>query len=237
MGGLHLEPDSQYGAVGDLSAMSSKLVPKARASGNSGSGRTLMKRILIAATALALAGTLASCGGDGEPKADPTPTKSASPSATITTPEPTWDDEYTPAQLTRYRAARDRWLDFWRFYTEVTRKGVDAPGVKAGFEKYSMFPKSEYSNFLDSYVRGGARMEVPPEVLWTSAARIGNDTVDFNYCLDNTNIRITVNGTVTPQKPPYRVLRTVRMRKTTKGWLQQQDLNAEEVATCAPTAP
>jgi hypothetical protein len=236
--GRHLEPDVHYGAVGNLSAMSSRLVPQARASGDSGSGRTLMKRTLIAATALALAGTLSSCGGDDEPQADPTPTKSASPTASATsTPEPTWDDKYSPAQLKRYRAARDRWLEFWRFYTDITRKGVDTPGVKSGFEQYSMFPTSEYSSFLDSYVRGGARMEVPPEVLWTSASRIRKDTVDFNYCLDNTNIRITVNGKVTPQKKPYRVLRTVRMRKTEKGWLQQQDLNAEGVKTCTPTAP
>ena len=195
-----------------------------------------MKRTLIAATTLALAGTLSGCGGDDEPKADPTPTESASLSAT-TTPEPTWDDKFSPAQLQRYRAARDRWLEFWDFYTEITRKGVDTPGVEAGFAKYSMFPKSEYSSFLDSYVRAGARMEQPPEVLWTSAAKIGKDTVDFNYCLDNTDIRITVNGQVTPQKPPYRVLRTVRMRKTTKGWLQQQDLNAKGRTTCTPTAP
>lgn len=195
-----------------------------------------MKRTLIAATALALAGILTGCGGDDEPKADPTPTESTSPSAT-TTPEPTWDDKFSPAQMQRYRAARDRWLEFWDFYTEITRKGVDTPGVKSGFEKYSMFPMSEYSSFLDSYVRAGARMEVPPEVLWTSAAKITKNQVDFNYCLDNTDIRITVNGQVTPQEPPYRVMRTVRMRKTAKGWLQLVDLNTKGVKTCTATAP
>lgn len=197
-----------------------------------------MKRILIAATALALAGTLSGCGGDDEPKADPTPTKSASPSSSTTsTPEPTWDDKYSPAQLKRYRAARNRWLEFWRFYTEAARKGVDTPGVKAGFEQYSMSPLGEYSNFLEAYVRGGARMEVPPELLWTSATNIGKDTVDFRYCLDNTNIRITVDGKVTPQKKPYLVERTIRMRKTSKGWLKERYLNDEGVKTCTPTAP
>lgn len=100
-----------------------------------------MKRTLIAATALALAGALAGCGGDDEPKADPTPTETASPSASGSkTPEPTWDDKYSPAQMKRYRAARDRWLQFWDFYTEIARKGVDTPGVKQGFEKYTMSP-------------------------------------------------------------------------------------------------
>ena len=187
-----------------------------------------MNRTLIAAASLALAATLAGCGGDDEPKADPTPTKSATPSSSATsTPEPTWDDKYSPAQLKRYRGARDRWLEFWRFYTEAARRGVDAPGVKSGFEQYSMSPLGEYSNFLDTYVRGGARMEVPPEVLWTSATKIGKDTVDFRYCLDNTNIRITVDGKVTPQKKPYLVERTIRMRKTSRGWLKERYLNDE----------
>lgn len=234
----HREPDPQRDAFGDRPATSSTLVLQARSSGDSGSGRPLMKRMLIAATTLALAGTLSGCVGDDEPKAEPTPGESASASASESnTPDPTWDDEFSPAQLKSYRAARDRWLEFWHFYTEITRKGEDTPGVKSGFEKYTMFSTSEYSSFLDSYVRSGARMDTPPEVLWTSATKIGKDRVDFNYCLDNTNIRITVNGQVTPQEPPYRVLRTVRMRNTAKGWLLQVDLNAKGVETCPQSAP
>jgi hypothetical protein len=197
-----------------------------------------MKRTLIAATALALAGTLASCSADGEPKADPTPTKSASPSGSATsTPEPTWDDKYSPAQLKRYRAAQDRWQEYWRFLNEAQRKGVDTPGVKASFYKYSMSPLSDYSNFLDIYVRGGARMEVPPEVLWTSASKIGKDTVVFNYCLDHTNSRVTVSGKPNPIEPPYRRLLTIQMRKTVKGWMKQGFLHQDAVRECTPTAP
>ena len=69
-------------------AMSSRLVPKARASGDSGSGRTLMKRTLIAATALALAGTLTGCGGDDEPSSITVPddtTTTERPTTTTTT--------------------------------------------------------------------------------------------------------------------------------------------------------
>jgi len=235
--GLHREPDSQYGEVGNLSAMSSRLVPKARASGDSGSGRTLMKRTLIAATALALAGTLAGCSED-EPKADPTPTESTSSPSATTTPEPTWDDKYSPAQLKSYRAARDRWLEYWDFYTEITRKGVDTPGVKSGFEKYSMSPLGDRSQFLDNYVRSGARSEVPPEVLWTSAERITQDVVDFNYCLDHTNSRVTVNGEVVPKKEPLLVLARVRMRKTSEGWKKERQLEDKKgVTTCTRTAP
>lgn len=196
-----------------------------------------MKRTLIAATALALVGTLSSCGGDDEPKADPTPTKSASPSGSATsTPEPTWDDKYSPAQLKRYRAARDRWLEFWEAYTAAARTGADTPGLTAMFEKYSLSPLGERSEFLDTYVRGGARMEVPPEVLWTSASKIGRTTVIFNYCLDYTDARITTNGQVTQISDPSRRLIEVQMEKTSEGWKKRGYVNSG-VKACTPTAP
>lgn len=195
-----------------------------------------MKRTLIAALALALAGTLSSCGGD-EPEADPTPTESTSPTTTPTTADPTWDDKFTPAQIQRYEAARDVWLEYWDFYTEIAQKGVDTPGVIRGFEKYSMNPLVEHSTFLDLFVRGGARMEVPPEVLWTNAQRITKDTVDFNYCLDHTNARTTVNGEVDPVDPPFRSLVSVRMRNTVEGWKVREYLNQGKEERCGTTAP
>lgn len=198
-----------------------------------------MKRILIAAAALALAGTVSACGGDDDPKAEPTPTKSASPSPTTPpTPDPMWDNDFSPEQMQRYGAARDRWLEFWDFYTGAARKGVDTPGVRSGFEEYSMFPASEYSTFLDTYVRGGVRMEVPPKVLWTSASKIGKVTIIFNYCLDQTNARtVNVNGEVDPKDPPLRRLITVQMRNTAKGWLKQGYVNQDKVRSCPKTAP
>lgn len=196
-----------------------------------------MKRTLIAATALALAGTLTACGGDDEPKADPTPTKSASPSASAT-PEPTWDNKFTPAEMKRYRAARDRWVEYWGMYTEAARKGVDTPGVKQMFEEYSMVPFAEHSRFLDTYVHGGVRMEVPPEVLWTSAEKITKIQVDFTYCLDDTNSRIVnTNGDVNPKPDPIRRLVTVQMVKTSEGWKKLGYLHQEKERPCGKTAP
>lgn len=218
-----------------MPAVSSRLVSKARSSGNSGSGRTLMKRTLIAATTFALAGALAGCGGDDEPKADPTPTQSSTPTATPT-PEPTWDDKYGPAQLKRYEAARGVWLEYWDFYIEIARKGADTPSVQRGFEKYSLNPLGERSEFLDTYVRGGARMEVPPVVLWTSASKIGRTTVIFNYCLDYTDARITTNGQVTQISDPSRRLIEVQMEKTSEGWKKRGYVNSG-VKACTPTAP
>ncbi len=197
-----------------------------------------MKRTLIAAIAIAMAGTLSSCGDD-EPKADPTPTKSASPSSSATpTPEPTWDDKYSPAQMKNYRAARDRWLEFWEAYTEAARTGADTPGLKAMFEKYSLAPPlGERSQFLDTYVRGGARMEVAPKVLWTSATKIKPKTVIFNYCLDYTDARITTNGQVNKIDDPSRRLVEVQMEKTSEGWKKRGYVNSE-VKACPPaTAP
>lgn len=214
--------------------MSSRLVPKARTSGASGSGRTLMKRTLIAALALALVGTLSSCGDD-EPEADPTPTESTSPTTTPTA-DPTWDDKFTPEQIQRYEAARDVWLEYWDFYTEIARKGVDTPGVMRGFEKYSLNALVDHSEFLDTYVRGGARMEVAPEVLWTSASKIKKTTVIFNYCLDYSNARITTNGQLNEISNPSRRLIEVQMEKTAKGWKKRTYVNSG-VRACTPTAP
>lgn len=198
-----------------------------------------MKRMLIAATALTLAGTLSGCGGDDEPKAEPTPTESASTSASESnTPEPTWDDEFSPAQMKNYRAARDRWLEYWKAYTQAARTGADTPGVKAMFEKYSLTPLGERSRFLDLYVRGGVRMEVPPKVLWTSAAKIQAKTVIFNYCLDDTDSRtVNTNGDVNPRPNPLRRLVTVQMEKTSEGWKKRGYLNQEKVRPCGKSAP
>lgn len=202
-----------------------------------------MKRTLIAATALSLAATLTGCGGGDEPTADPTPTtESPSPSATspsaTTTPEPTWDDKFSPAQMKRYRAARDRWLEFWEFYSEITRKGVDTPGARQGFEQYTMNPLGERSRFLDTYVRGGVRMEVAPEVLRTSAEKITQNQVDFNYCLDDTHSRtVNINGDVNPKPEHLRRLVTVQMVKAAGGWRTLGYLHSGKVRPCGKTAP
>lgn len=195
-----------------------------------------MKRTLMAATALALTGTLASCGGDDEPKADPAPTESATPSTTTPTPEPTWDDKFSPAQMKRYRAARDRWLEFWGAYTAAARTGADTPGLKAMFEKYSLTPLGERSQFLDTFVRGEARMKVPPAVLWTNASKIGKTTVTFNYCLDYTDARITTNGRVTQISNPSRRLIKIQMQKTAEGWKKLGTVSSG-VKACQPTPP
>ncbi|MBZ5735373.1 hypothetical protein K8Z61_12785 [Nocardioides sp. TRM66260-LWL] len=179
--------------------------------------------------------TASACGG-GDPKGDPSPTSTVSSSPTSSSPTPTWDAKFSPAQLQRYQEARARWMEYWAFYTEAARKGVDTPSVMAGFEKYSMAPLSEHSQFLDTYVNGGARMEVAPKVLWTSASKIGPTSVVFNYCLDYTDARITTNGQVNEITDPSRRLVKVQMRKTTKGWMKERYVD-QGVEPCAPTAP
>lgn len=191
-------------------------------------------------TGAALAGLVlmlgaTACGGDNTPTADPSQTTSSSATST-STPEPTWDNKFSSAQLQRYRAARDRWLEYWAFYTDAARKGVDTSAVMAGFEKYSMAPLSEHSQFLDTYVNGGARMEVAPEVLWTSATKIGPTSVVFNYCLDYTNARITTNGQPNKIADPSRRLVQVQMRNTSKGWMKERFVD-QGVTACPATAP
>lgn len=198
-----------------------------------------MKRAGIVPAALVLAVALAGCGGSDGPETDPTGTLSppVSEAPTVTaTPEPTWDDKFTPAQLKNYAAARDVWLEYWSAYTDAARTGADTPGVRAMFEKFSVTPLSERSEFLDTYVRGGARMEVPPKVLWTSATAISPTRVVFNYCLDYSDARITTNGHVNEISDPSRRLVKVQMVKTTESWKKKGYVDSE-VRGCAKTAP
>lgn len=98
--------------------MSSRLVAKARMSGDSGSGRTLMKRMGIAATALALAATLTGCAGDDEPESldtnEPATTPSVTSAPTSPSPSPTvdrdaWRSKLTNAQLREFDYALRTW--------------------------------------------------------------------------------------------------------------------------------
>ena len=99
-------------------------------------------------------------------------------------------------------------------------------------------PLGDRSRFLDIYVRGGARTEIPPKGLWTSSQKITKDAVDFNYCLDSTNERtVYSDGRVDPKDPPFRRLVTVRMENTVEGWKKRGFLNTNEVRQCPSTAP
>lgn len=182
---------------------------------------------------------LSACGG-GNPKSDPSPspTISSSPSSSPT-PQPTWDNKFSPAQMKSYNAALTRWKEWWAFYTEAARKGVDTPAVQAGFAKYVTDPITEHQNFLDIYVTGGVRMERAPTVLWTSATRITKTDVDFNYCLDmSTDHEVNpTTGKVNPVDPPLKQLVTVRMLNTTKGWKLLGYLYQNKERACGPTAP
>ena len=198
--------------------------------------RRFHKNTCAALGAAVLMLTASACGG-GDPKSDDSPAPTISSTApTSSSPAPTWDKKFSPSQLQRYEAAKARWLEYWAFYTDAARKGIDTPAVMAGFRKYSMAPLSEHSQFLDTYVDGGARMEVAPKVLWTSASKIGPTSVVFNYCLDYTEARITTNGQVNQINDPSRRLVKVQMRETTKGWMKERYVD-QGVRPCAPTAP
>jgi len=170
-----------------------------------------MKRLLVAATTLALVVTLTGCG-DSDPKSDPTP----SPTVAPTTPAPTsasWRDKYTSAQLKRYDAALGRWQSFWTQTNAVKQKGIDTPGVKAMYEEYSMTAVGDYAVFKNSYADHGARIEVPPVALWARAREIGTSWVVIEQCTDYSKVRVTVNGDPVPQRGPDRRFVVVKMSK------------------------
>ena len=89
-----------------------------------------MRRTLIAATALALVGILVGCGGNDEPKGDPTqstqsPTVSSSPTPTSDAggPPTDWESKFTQAELTAGKKALARWQEYRPLLDEIHRKG------------------------------------------------------------------------------------------------------------------
>jgi len=184
------------GAGGRLSATSPTLVPKARASGNSGSGRTLMvKYTLIAAATVAAAVTFGGCGGGNDQTLPPTTTTSAatSPSAPTSTP-PAWQSKYTPAQIKTYNAALKRWNEYWTKSNQIYAEGVDTPGAEQVFKDYTAISPS-LINKLKTYYQQGIRITTPPNALWTRPLAIRGATyVKFEQCTDYSGEKAVQNG-------------------------------------------
>lgn len=174
------------------------------------------------------------------PSGEPTPgtqsqTTSTSPEASPTASE-AWRSKYTPDQLKRFDAALERWQQFSARYNEAARRGVDTPGIEAMFGEYSTTAAVDYSAFLDQFVRGGARLEVPAVPIWFSAKEVGPSWVVIKQCTDFSKVRVTVNGEVAKQPRPFRRLITVRMSKTPGNDWMKVRANSGELQPCGTVA-
>ncbi len=167
-----------------------------------------MKRTLIAATTLALTGTLAGCGGNDEPKADPTqsPTVSSSPTPTSDAggPPTDWESNFTEAELAAGKKALARWHEWRQLSAEIYRNGVLTPGAKATLQEYDFWWQRDMVTLGETYEKGGLRREADVEALWSyvKSVRLNNGgksgEVVIVECTDYEPLRYTRNGK--PQK-------------------------------------
>jgi hypothetical protein len=205
----------------------------------------MMKRTLIAATALALAGALAGCGGDDEPKADPTQTPTTSSSTPTNEPggpPSDWESNFTQAELAAGKKALGRWQEYRPLLDEIHMKGRLTPGAKATLQEYDFWWQRDIVTLGETYDKGGLRLVEGVTPLWTyvKSVKIGNrgETGDvvIVQCSDYRSLRYTRNGK--PQnvnKPKHLVtplLITMTKPDSEHGWMHFES-KLKDKTSCA----
>lgn len=169
-----------------------------------------MKRTLMAATALALAGNLAGCGDDGgEPAADPTPNPSASttsptpattePSASPSVDPDAWRLKFTHQQLREFDYALREWERYGQLMDSHRSEPPDNPeDVREVFEQYTYNATGLFDSYVMNYVEGGVRIVTPPTPVSVTGRKIEankkGSLVVFDQCNDYTTLDIRRDG-------------------------------------------
>ncbi len=194
-----------------------------------------MKRTLIAATALALAGTLAACGGDDEPKSDPTPSTSASTSPTPTAstdaggPPADWESNFTKAELAAAHKAMDRWNEYRPLLDQIHMQGRLTPGAKATLQEYDFWWQRDMVTLGETYDKGGLRLVEGVVPLWSYVKSVrlnkdGTGDVGIVQCTDYRPLRYTRNGKPQKVNKPKHLttplLITMTKPDAEHGWMQ-----------------
>lgn len=167
-----------------------------------------MKRTLIAATTLALAGTLTGCGGDDQPESDATPsttaTSSPAPTSDAGGPPADWESNFTEAELAAGKEALARWTRWRQLSAEIYRNGVLTPGATATLKEYDFWWQRDMVTLGETYEKGGLRRESDVEALWSyvKSVRLNeggkSGQVVIVECTNYEPLRYTRNGK--PQK-------------------------------------
>lgn len=177
-----------------------------------------MKRTLVAATALSLVITLASCGDNDE---DPAPSSSPSPDVSSTTPsapatatrEPDgppadWEREFTPTELAAGKAALARWTQWRQLSSQIYKQGRFTPGAEATLKEYDFWWQRNIRTLSETYDKGGLRRVSDVEPLWAYvksvrlAANGETGEVRIVECTDYEPLRYERNGQPQEIKKP-----------------------------------
>jgi len=170
----------------------------------------------------ALSGSLTACGGEDDPQTKPSPrtttsTNAPSPSNDSSEaggPPSGWEDKFTRGQLNSYNAALRRWEQYTKLSNEIYRKGKNTPKARKTLREYSLFWQRDVATLARDFDKGGVRIEVPEEPLWTYAKSVKPTYVVIVQCTDYSNIKYTKNGDVLDNKPKHLITPfVVRMGK------------------------
>ncbi|GAW48040.1 MULTISPECIES: hypothetical protein [unclassified Nocardioides] len=165
-----------------------------------------MKRTVVAAIALTLAGTLAGCAGDDEPKTKPTP---SAPTSSVPTASPTptadpdaWRARFTPEQLKAYDAALQRFESYESRSEPIYAKGEATKAAQQLFRDY--FPSPAWRvrfDELKTYEQYEVKITGTPKVYWSRATKISDTggSVTIRQCVDWREVKTTQHDK--PTKP------------------------------------
>jgi hypothetical protein len=125
-------------------------------------------------------------GGQGLP---PTTSSSGQPVTESVSPSPSWQGQFTPAQLADYEAALNRWSDYERDTEPIWAAGHVTDEARRLFQAYFVSPVwQKYLDRLTTYEGAGVTIEGLPTVFWSKAKRIatsnGEGSVSIVQCVD-----------------------------------------------------
>lgn len=173
-----------------------------------------MKRMGIAATALALAATLTGCAGDDEPESldtnEPATTPSVTSAPTSPSPSPTvdrdaWRSKLTNAQLREFDYALRTWKRFGEQMAPYYRQPGDPDEVRRIFEQYTYNATAYTDSYIANYVQGGVRIIKSTTPLYVAGRKIElnkkGGLIEFDQCTDYRDVEMRRNGKPIPPGP------------------------------------
>ena len=158
--------------------------------------------VLAIATALMLSAT--GCGGDAEPKAEPTDARTSAtptptePTSTEPTPtEPAWQKNYTQEQVKTYNAALARWESYETRSEPMWAAGKATTRAEAFFKQY--FPSPLWQKELERlrlYAANDVAVSGVPTVYWSKPTLVtkNNLNVEIQQCVDFSDVVTTQDG-------------------------------------------
>lgn len=208
-----------------------------------------VRRFTVAIAALGLLAPVASCSGtSGDPGAiaPPTPTQPSKSSAppTSDTPVPTWESNFSSADLEAYARALARWEAYERSSEPIWSAGQATSKARQLFSSYftPVVADSAYRQLQD-YAEVEVRIEGTPAVYWSKALRVSplGDSVQIRQCVDFTTTRAIQYGDETSRDVKFEqpLLRDVELGKLPgQDWMIYafDDLADEKVRACDPDA-